>query len=67
MNRFALIAVGDSDDFDLNAPTIKLSQELTAVGIANQLVVTHGGHFTHARDQLVASVALCRSRLDAAQ
>jgi len=36
------------------------------VGIANQLVVTQGGHFTHARDQLVAIVAFCRSRLEAA-
>jgi S-formylglutathione hydrolase FrmB len=61
------LTVGDSDDFDLYAPTVKFSQQLTAVGIANQLVVTHGGHSTHARDQLVASVAFCRSRLEAAK
>jgi S-formylglutathione hydrolase FrmB len=61
------LTVGDRDDFDLHAPTVKFSQELTAVGIANQLVMTHGGHFTHARDQLVAIVAFCRSRLDAAR
>lgn len=61
------LTVGDSDDFDLYAPTVKFSQQLTAVGIANQLVVTHGGHVTHARDQLMAVVAFCRSRLEAAK
>ena len=40
------LTVGDSDDFDLAAPTVTFSQQLTAVGIANQLVMTHGGHST---------------------
>jgi hypothetical protein len=49
------------------APTVKFSQQLTAAGIANQLVVTHGGHTTHGRDQLAATIAFCRSRLEAAK
>lgn len=61
------LTVGDRDDFDLYAPTARFSQQLTALGIANQLVVTHGGHTTHARDQLRAAIAFCRSRLEAAK
>src|SRR5689334_9144113 len=38
------LAVGDSDEFDLHAPTAAFSKTLTEAGIANELLVTHGGH-----------------------
>lgn len=60
------LTVGDTDEFDLHAPTVKFSQQLTAAGIANELVVTHGGHVTHAREQLAAIVQFCKSKLEAA-
>jgi len=39
-----LLAVGDTDEFDLKEPTEAFSHELTAAGIENQLLVAHGGH-----------------------
>ncbi len=47
LKRFSgkiLLAVGDTDEFDLKEPTEAFSHELTAVGIDNQLLVAHGGH-----------------------
>jgi len=61
------LTVGDTDEFGLHRPTVKFSQQLTAAGIANQLVVTHGGHFTNANAQRAAAVEFCRSKLAAAR
>jgi hypothetical protein len=61
------LTVGDTDEFDLHDPTVKFSEELTAVGIANELVVTHGGHATHLFDQVSAAVKFCVAKLDPAQ
>jgi S-formylglutathione hydrolase FrmB len=61
------LTVGDTDEFDLHDPTVKFSQELTAVGIQNELVVTHGGHVTHVIDQMAAAAAFCVAKLDPAR
>ncbi|HEV7557967.1 MAG TPA: alpha/beta hydrolase [Kofleriaceae bacterium] len=61
------LTVGDTDEFDLHAPTVAFSNELTAAGIANELVITHGGHGTHEHDQMKASFGFCASKLEAAR
>lgn len=61
------LTVGDVDEFDLYPPTVKFSQELTAAGIEHELVITHGGHLTHAREQMAAIARFCASKLEAAR
>ncbi|WP_394843921.1 hypothetical protein LZC95_43565 [Pendulispora brunnea] len=61
------LTVGDTDEFDLHAPAVAFSRELETVGIRNQLVVTHGGHFTHLGEQLDEATKFCANHLDAAK
>jgi S-formylglutathione hydrolase FrmB len=60
------LAVGDSDEFDLYPPTAAFSKTLTEAGIANELVVTHGGHGN--RPQHLAAIArFCAAKLEPAK
>lgn len=60
------LAVGDSDEFDLHAPTVAFSKTLTEAGIANELMVTHGGHGN--RPQHLAAIAkFCAAKLEPAK
>jgi hypothetical protein len=61
------LTVGDVDEFDLYSPTIKFSHELTAAGIDHELVITHGGHLTHAQEQMSAIERFCLSKLESAR
>jgi hypothetical protein len=67
LSGFIYLTVGDTDEFDYYAPTVAFSKELTEHGIANQLVVTHGGHVTHVTEQLTAAFQFCASKLEAAR
>ena len=60
------LAVGDSDEFDLYPPTAAFSKTLTEAGIANELMVTHGGHGN--RPQHLAAIAkFCAAKLEPAK
>jgi S-formylglutathione hydrolase FrmB len=61
------LTVGDTDEFGLHDPTVAFSGELTAAGIVNQIVITHGGHITHLADQLMGAMAFCASKLEPAK
>lgn len=60
------LTVGDSDEFDLYPPTTAFSKTLTDAGIANELVVTHGGH-ANQRMHLVAIAKFCAAQLEPAR
>jgi S-formylglutathione hydrolase FrmB len=60
------LAVGDSDEFDLYPPTTAFSKTLTDAGIANELVVTHGGHGNQ-RLRLTAIARFCAAKLEPAR
>lgn len=60
------LAVGDSDEFDLYPPTAAFSKTLTEAGIANELMVTHGGHGNRPQ-HLVAIAKFCAAKLEPAK
>jgi hypothetical protein len=60
------LAVGDSDEFDLSAPTVAFSKTLTDAGIANELMVTHGGHGNRV-EHLKAIAKFCAAKLAPAE
>lgn len=60
------LTVGDSDEFDLYPPTVAFSKTLTEAGIANELVVTPGGHGTRA-EHLAAIARFCAAKLEPAK
>jgi S-formylglutathione hydrolase FrmB len=60
------LTVGDSDEFDLYAPTAAFSKTLTEARIANELVVTPGGHATRA-EHLAAIITFCAAKLEPAK
>lgn len=60
------LAVGDADEFDLYPPTAAFSKTLTEAGIANELLVTSGGHGN--RPQHLAAIArFCAAKLEPAK
>ncbi|HZJ62959.1 MAG TPA: alpha/beta hydrolase-fold protein [Kofleriaceae bacterium] len=63
---YIYLTVGETDEFDLRAPTVAFSQQLTAAGIANQLVVTPGGHGTHV-EHMAEILKFCATKLAPAQ
>lgn len=60
------LTVGDRDEFDLHAPTVEFSRQLTAAGIAHELVITPGGHGNLAQ-RMAAIGRFCASKLAAAR
>jgi S-formylglutathione hydrolase FrmB len=60
------LAVGDSDEFDLYPPTAAFSKTLTEAGIANELLVTHGGHSNRVL-HLAAIAKFCAAKLEPAK
>jgi predicted esterase len=60
------LTVGDSDEFDLYPPTAAFSKTLTEAGIANELVVTHGGHANRVK-HLAAIARFCAAKLEPAK
>ena len=60
------LAVGDSDEFDLYPPTAAFSKTLTDAGIANELMVTHGGHGNRVQ-HLAAIARFCAAQLEPAK
>jgi len=60
------LAVGDSDEFDLYPPTAAFSKTLTEAGIANELMVTHGGHGNRVQ-HLAAIAKFCAAKLEPAK
>lgn len=63
---YIYLTVGDLDEFDLHAPTVKFSQQLNAAGIAHELVITHGGH-GNLTQRMSAVGRFCASKLAAAR
>jgi len=61
------ITVGDADEFGLHDPAVAFSKELAEAGMTNELVITHGGHITHAIDQLGAAARFCIAHLSPAK
>jgi S-formylglutathione hydrolase FrmB len=59
------LAVGDADEFDLYPPTAAFSKTLTDAGIANELLVTHGGHGNRVQ-HLAAIARFCATKLEPA-
>lgn len=60
------LAVGDTDEFDLYPPTAAFSKTLTEAGIANELLVTSGGHGNRPQ-HLAAIVKFCAAKLEPAK
>jgi S-formylglutathione hydrolase FrmB len=60
------LTVGERDEFDLHPPTVAFSKALTAAGIANELVVTPGGHGSTA-EHMAAIVKFLAARLEPAE
>jgi hypothetical protein len=60
------LAVGDTDEFDLYPPTAAFSKTLTEAGIANEMMVTSGGHGNH-HQHLAAIVKFCAAKLEPAK
>jgi pimeloyl-ACP methyl ester carboxylesterase len=56
------LTVGETDEFDLLPPTEAFSKTLTAAGIANELVITPGGHGVHAQ-HMAAIARFCAAKL----
>jgi S-formylglutathione hydrolase FrmB len=59
------LAVGDTDEFDLYPPTAAFSKTLTEAGIANDLLVTSGGHGNRPQ-HLAAILKFCAAKLEPA-
>jgi S-formylglutathione hydrolase FrmB len=60
------LTVGETDEFDLLPPTEAFSKTLTAAGIANELVITPGGHGVHA-EHMAAIAKFCAVKLEPAK
>jgi S-formylglutathione hydrolase FrmB len=63
---YIYLTVGDSDEFDLYAPTAAFSKTLIEAGIAHELVVTHGGHGNRVM-HLAAIARFCAAKLEPAK
>jgi S-formylglutathione hydrolase FrmB len=60
------LTVGETDEFDLRLPTEAFSKTLTTAGIANELVITPGGHGAQA-EHMAAIATFCAAKLEPAR